>query len=169
MSDTESDDNQPDRSYKYWTINEREWSGTFVLVWHSGDILSNKWARFRSLKKKNKQTKQNKIKTYATCMGLRLNSVIDHIILHHSNILLDGNQINFWYRKGYVLLRSFSMRVSASSMKEKYNFESPSTTYYGLLKAASVECKTFLRTATIAGASAASLTLVVQKPLVLPW
>ena len=42
------------------------------------------------------------------------------------------------------------MRVSASSMKEKYNFESPSTTYYGLLKAAPVECKTFLRTATVA-------------------
>ena len=59
MSDTESDDNQPDRSHKYWTINEREWSGTFVLVWHLGDILSNKRDRFRS-KKTNKQTKQNK-------------------------------------------------------------------------------------------------------------
>ena len=102
-------------------------------------------------------------------MGLRLNSVLDHIILNHGNILLDGNQINLWYRKGYVLLRSFYMRISASSMKEKYNFESTSTTYYGLLKAAPVECKTFLRTATIAGASAASLTLVLQKPLVLPW
>ena len=60
------------------------------------------------------------------------------------------------------------MRVSASSMKEKYNFESFSTAYYGLLKAAPVECKTFLRTATIAGASAASLKLFLQTLPVLP-
>ena len=28
------------------------------------------------------------------CMGLPLNSVVDHIILNYRNILLDGNQIN---------------------------------------------------------------------------
>ena len=39
-------------------------------------------------------TGQNEISMARNCMGLRLNSVIDHIILNHRNILLDGNQIN---------------------------------------------------------------------------
>ena len=59
MSDTERDDNQPDRSDKNWTRNEREWSGTLYYsdIWTIFWTI-NGWDSGQKKKQKNHANEQ---------------------------------------------------------------------------------------------------------------
>ena len=93
----------------------------------------------------------------------------EYIIWNNRNIVLDGKPIfiNSWHRKGICYIKDLLYKdhsfLSLTDMKERYNFEIPFTTYYGLLKAIPTEWKSELRTATNAHVTATHLKLLSTK------
>ena len=76
------------------------------------------------------------------------NTSIDaEIIWNNRNIKIDGKPIfyNSWFRKGIIRLRDLLNEnhnfLSLVELKEKFNFVTPFTTYYGLIKAIKAKWK----------------------------